>query len=176
MRFIHGVKRRGKGIPSVVIFMKRQERIMTKHEEMARSLFLEGYNCAQAVFLAFSDLTGYSREESLKLASSFGGGFGRLREVCGAVSGAEMALGALTGYTSLDDAEKKAHYTRVRELANRFKEKNGTYICRELLGPEADASSAVPTPRDTAFYQKRRCLEYVGTAAAILDGMLEELK
>jgi len=149
---------------------------MTKHEEIARSLFLEGYNCAQAVFLAFSDLTGYSKDDSLKLASSFGGGFGRLREVCGAVSGAEMALGALYGYTSLDAEDKKAHYTRVRELANRFKEKHETYICRELLGPEADSSSAAPTPRDAAFYQKRKCLEYVGSAAAILDEMLEELK
>lgn len=149
---------------------------MTKHEEKARELFLAGYNCAQAVFLAFQDEIGLADEEALKLSSSFGGGFGRLREVCGAVSGAEMALGALTGYTSpTDQDEKAAHYARVRELAETFAAENGgTYICRELLGPEADASSPVPTPRDAAFYKKRKCLAYVGSAAAILDRMLEK--
>ena len=148
---------------------------MTKHEEKARELFLAGYNCAQAVFLAFQDEIGMTEKDAVLLASSFGGGLGRLREVCGAVSGAEMALGALKGYDSPTDADAKAaHYARVRELAETFASENGgTYICRELLGPEADASSPVPTPRDAAFYKKRKCLAYVGSAAAILDRMLD---
>lgn len=148
---------------------------MTKHEEKARAYFLEGYNCAQAVFLAFSDLTGIPEEEAARLSSSFGGGLGRLREVCGAVSGAEMALGALRGYVSPTDATAKAaHYARVRRLAESFAAENGSYICRTLLGAEADASSPVPAPRNAAFYHNRNCLAYVGSAAAILDRMLEE--
>lgn len=148
---------------------------MTIHEEKARDLFLQGYNCAQSVFAAFCDITHLSQEYALKLSSSFGGGIGRLREVCGAVSGVEMVLGVLLGYSSCDNKEEKtAHYERVRLLANRFRDEYGTYICRELLGPEADSSSPVPTDRNAEFFQKRQCLAYVGYAARMMDEFLEK--
>ncbi len=146
---------------------------MTIHEEKARELFLQGYNCAQSVFAAFCDMTRIPQEDALRLSSSFGGGIGRLREVCGAVSGMEMVLGALMGYASFDNKEEKtAHYARVRALAESFRAEHGTYICRELLGPEADSSSPVPTDRNKEFFQKRQCLAYVGSAARILDEFL----
>ena len=104
------------------------------HAEEAKALFMEGYNCAQAVFCAFGDVTGLDRDRSARLASSFGGGLGRLREVCGAVSGAAMVLGAAKGYADPKDAKaKKEHYERVREFAGRFRDSEGSILCRELL-------------------------------------------
>lgn len=104
------------------------------HAAGAKALFLEGYNCAQAVFCAFGDVTGLDRDTSARLASSFGGGLGRLREVCGAVSGAAMVLGAAKGYANPKDAKaKKEHYERVREFAGRFRDSEGSILCRELL-------------------------------------------
>ena len=108
--------------------------IMTKHGAIAEELFREGYNCAQAVFIAFCDKTGFDKDLAAKTASSFGGGLGRMREVCGAVSGAAMVLGVLKGYADPADHDaKKAHYALVQEFARRFKEYNGSIICRELL-------------------------------------------
>ena len=96
------------------------------HAEEAKRLFLEGYNCAQAVFCAFCDLTGLDVDAAARMASSFGGGMGRLREVCGAVSGALLALGMLRGYDDPHDpGAKAAHYRRVQEFARRFREKKG---------------------------------------------------
>lgn len=144
------------------------------HATVAGDLFLEGYNCAQAVFLAFADVTGFDRETALKLSSSFGGGMGRMREVCGAVSGALMVAGILWGYAELDDEKKKEHYALVQEIARRFRERHGTIICRELLkGVETDASPT-PSARDAGYYQKRPCLRMVENAAAVLDELLEE--
>ena len=144
------------------------------HRELAGNLFLEGYNCAQAVFTAFSDVTGFDKETSLKLSSSFGGGMGRMREVCGAVSGALMVAGALWGYADTDDAKKKEHYALVQEFARRFKEKHQTINCFELLkGIETD-TSPLPTIRDAEYYKKRPCLRFVEDAAEILDNLIEE--
>ena len=90
------------------------------HGERAEEFFRQGYNCAQSVLLAFGDITGLEDETALKLSSSFGGGLGRLREVCGAVSGACMALGMIKGYTDPDDREaKKAQYRLVQDFAER---------------------------------------------------------
>ena len=95
------------------------------HAEKARALFLEGYNCAQAVLCAFDDLTGLDRETSARLASSFGGGMGRMREVCGTVSGALLVLGILCGYADPGDRQAKTeHYHLVQEFARRFREMN----------------------------------------------------
>ena len=102
------------------------------HREMAEANFKEGYNCSQAVFAAFSEEVGLPRQTALQLASGFGGGVGRMREVCGAFSGAVMALGAL--YGSDDPAHKTAVYAMVQELAAKFKAETGSLICRELLG------------------------------------------
>ena len=134
----------------------------------AADLFLQGYNCAQAVAVAFCDVTGLDPDFSARMASSFGGGMGRMREVCGAVSGMLMVAGLLYGYdTPGDDTTKKAHYARVQELAGQFREKNGSIICREILkNPPSDPA---PSPRTAEYYATRPCARMVYAAATILD-------
>ena len=129
---------------------------MIDHGKIAEELFREGYNCAQAVLMAFSDVTGLDRELSSRLASSFGGGFGRLREICGAVSGAGMALGIIKGCADPSDrGAKAAHYALVQEFARRFKEKNGSIVCRELLSGVSVTSGGEPEERTSGYYKKR---------------------
>ena len=148
---------------------------MTKHEEKARSLFLEGYNCAQAVYAAFCDVTGVEEEAALRLSSSFGGGIGRLREVCGAVSGMAMVAGVVAGYSEAKAPDKKAaHYALIQRLCGTFKAEFGTYICRELLALPAGPSEPTPDKRDQTYYQRRPCADFVAGAARILDAWLEE--
>ena len=145
---------------------------MKDHSAIAKQFFLDGYNCAQAVLLAFGDVTGLETETAAKLASSFGGGLGRMREVCGAVSGAAMVLGIARGYADPTDHEaKKEHYRAVQEFAHRFKERNGSIICRELLGG-VGAPGTEPEQRTAEYYKKRPCPELVARAAQILDEML----
>ena len=151
---------------------------MTNHAEEAKELFLKGYNCAQSVLGAFSDVTGYDLETSARLASSFGGGMGRLRQTCGAVSGAALVLGIVKGYSDPADYEaKKQHYALVREFAERFKEKNGSINCGELLAMASlnAKSGGAPEKRSEEYYQKRPCPELVYDAAFILDEMLNDL-
>lgn len=143
------------------------------HSEKAAELFLSGSNCAQAVVVAFCDVTGLEPEFAAKLSSSFGGGMGRMREVCGAVSGMLMVAGLLYGYDDPGekDENKKAHYRLVQELAGKFREEVGSIICREILkNPPTDPS---PTPRTAAFYASRPCARMVMTAARILDDYLD---
>ena len=139
------------------------------HEQQAVQYFLDGYNCAQAVFLAFAPDLGMERAAAARLSSSFGGGMGPLREVCGAVSGMLMAAGALYGYdTPGDDVQKAAHYALVQALAGQFREAHSTLLCRELLnrpGPE----SPTPEARTPDYYASRPCARFVGTAARILE-------
>ena len=145
------------------------------HEEKARELFQNGYNCAQAVLLAFSDLTGLDERCALTLSSSFGGGMGRLREVCGAVSGAFMVAGILYGPCDPTDHEaKKAHYALIQSIAAEFKKENGSYICRELLDLPKGPSEPEPEKRTEAYYHRRSCADYVGCAARILDRFIAE--
>lgn len=138
------------------------------HATKAAQLFLEGYNCAQAVVVAFEDLTGLDRTFSAKMISSFGGGMGRMREVCGAVSGMLAVLGILYGYSDpTDDEAKKAQYALIQELAGQFREKNGSIICRDILkNPPTDPA---PSPRTAEYYAQRPCARMVFTAAQILD-------
>ena len=142
------------------------------HREKAAELFVNGSNCAQAVAVAFCDITGMEPELAARLSSSFGGGMGRMREVCGAVSGMLMVLGALYGY---DDPGEKAqaqreHYALVQELAGKFRERNGSIICREILkNPPSDPS---PTPRTEEFYNSRPCTRMVVCAAELLDAYI----
>ncbi len=139
------------------------------HPELAMENFKSGYNCAQAVLLAFSDLTGFDAPTAMKLSSSFGGGMGRLREVCGAVSGMFMAAGLLYGTTDADTQEEKAaHYARIQALAAAFRERHGSILCRELLGVDADGN---PTPdaRTPEYYKNRPCGQLCYDAARILD-------
>ena len=144
------------------------------HAQKAMSFFKEGYNCAQSVFLSFAEENGIDKKTALMLSSSFGGGMGRLREVCGAVSGMFMVAGLIYGY---DDPkafeEKQEHYERIQYLANEFKLINGSIICRTLLG--LDVESDVPTPgkRTEEYYKKRPCTELVGIAAAIMEKYIE---
>lgn len=140
-----------------------------EHGMKAAELFLSGSNCAQAVVVAFCDVTGLTPEFSAKMASSFGGGMGRLREVCGAVSGMLMVAGLLYGYEDPgeEDVNKKAHYQLVQELAGKFREQVGSIVCREILdNPPSDPN---PTPRTAEFYKKRPCARMVILAAEILD-------
>ena len=145
------------------------------HAEKAKQLFFEGYNCAQAVLCAFSDVTGFDTETSARMASSFGGGMGRLRQTCGAVSGAALVLGIVKGYSNpLDNEAKKQHYALVREFAEKFKEKNGSINCGELLKMASlnVQTGGAPEERSKEYYQKRPCPELVYDAALILDEML----
>ena len=143
------------------------------HGEKAEKLFKEGFNCAQSVLCAFEDVTGFERETAAKLASSFGGGLGRMREVCGAVSGAAMVLGLAKGYSDPGDFDaKKAHYALIQEFAARFKEQNGSIICRELLSGSGASSGFTPERRTDGYYQKRPCAELCRRAAEIVDGLL----
>ena len=145
------------------------------HAERARALFLEGYNCAQAVACAFGDVTGLDVDTAARLASSFGGGLGRLREVCGTVSGAALVLGIARGYSDPKDyAAKKAHYARVQEFARRFREQNGSIVCRELLAGVATVPGDAPECRTAEYYKKRPCPGLAACAAGILEEMLRE--
>ena len=153
---------------------------MIDHSVRAGELFLAGYNCSQSVVVAFCDVTGLSEAFAAKLSSSFGGGMGRMREVCGAVSGMLTVAGLLYGYsTPGDDAAKRAHYTLVQALAGQFREEQGSIICREILkNPPSDPN---PTPRTAEFYKTRPCARMVMTAARLLDEYiaqhpLEELR
>ena len=149
---------------------------MNKHEELAYKYFTDGYNCAQAVFTAFHEETGLDEKTALRLSSAFGGGMGRLREVCGAVSGMYMVLGMLYGYDDAkNDEAKKILYSRVQKFAEEFKDEYGTIICRELLG-ESGVQKPTPTPRNPQFYEKRPCLGFVVSAARIMSEFIEENK
>lgn len=142
--------------------------------ELAEDYFTSGYNCAQSVALAFSDMTGMDTAKLAGMASPFGGGFGRLREVCGAFSGITLIIGILYGYDSPEASEAKAElYARIQELARSFEEQNGSIVCRELLGLSEKHDSPVPEVRTEAYYKKRPCREIVGTAAQILDDYLK---
>jgi|LFRM01.2.fsa_nt_gb C_GCAxxG_C_C family probable redox protein len=154
-----------------IIPPKRYDYEMTEHERTSETLFREGYNCAQAVFTAFCDVTGMDRETALRISSSFGGGMGRMREVCGAVSGMFMVAGMLYGYTDPKSPEKSRHYERVRELASQFRCENGSIVCRELLFASGEGATVGgdPSPRTREYYKKRPCVEYVKTCARILD-------
>ncbi len=147
------------------------------HSEKAAIFFTEGYNCAQAVFAAFCDVTGMDEKTALTLSSSFGGGMGRLREVCGAVSGVFMVAGLIFGYSDpKDDLAKKEHYALIQDIAKRFRERNNSIICRELVeGLEKD-TLPTPTPRTDEFYKTRPCLRFVMDAADILDEIIKEKK
>ena len=142
---------------------------MTRKEK-AIELFKSGYNCSQAVVLAFSDLVDIDEKTLIKLANPFGGGISRLREVCGAFSGIAMIMGLLYGYDNVDNIEdKKAIYEEVQSLAARFEKKNGSIICRQLLNLDVKHDNPNPSVRTNEYYQKRPCPELVGSAAEILE-------
>ena len=149
--------------------------VNSSHEERASALFRQGYNCAQAVFAAFCDVTGIDEKTSLRLSSSFGGGMGRMREVCGACSAMFMIAGYLYGYDTSDDSKVKSeHYKLIRDLADKFRELNGTIICRDLLAESKPSVGGEPSERNEHFYSVRPCEKFVADAARIIDGMIAE--
>jgi len=140
------------------------------YAKKAMQLFKEGYNCSQAVILAFSDKYDIEGKTAVKLASSFGGGMGRMREVCGAVSGMFMVAGLLYGYDDPKAKEEKAdHYARIQQLAAEFTKINGSIVCRELLGLTQKKDDPTPSERTAEYYKKRPCEQLVGIAAAIME-------
>ena len=148
---------------------------MIDHKKRAKELFLEGYNCSQSVFGAFCEDMDMDLKTAVKFASSFGGGMGRMREVCGSVSGMLMVAAVLFGYDDpKDKGAKTEHYKRVQELAGKFKEKNGSIVCRVLLGIEGKDDSYVPSDRTSEYYRKRPCVELVQIAAGIMEDYIKE--
>ncbi len=147
-----------------------------KHNDLAEKLFCDGCNCAQAVIAAFCDEMGMDENTALKLGSSFGAGMGKMREVCGACSGAFAVAGMLWGYTDInDDSAKAEHYELIRRIADEFKDRNGgTIICRELLAGLKDIDSKNPHPRTEEYYKIRPCVRFVSIAAEILDEIIAE--
>ncbi len=141
------------------------------HSKKAVELFKSGYNCSQAVFGAFAEDLGLDMDTALKISSSFGGGMGRMREVCGALTGAFMVLGMLNGgYDAKDNKAKAEHYRKIQELSEEFRKQNGSIICRELLGlSKKGADSPFPELRTENYYKKRPCVELVELAAKNLD-------
>lgn len=157
---------------------------MTKGDK-AKELFEKGYNCCQSVVAAFADEpwfidSGLTLETACKLASSFGGGMGRLREVCGTVSGMFMIAGIAKGFAEKKSPEKANHYQRIQDLAADFKKENGSIICRELLGLDkanqttvsGDAFASTPEERTAQYYKKRPCGELCKIAGDILEDFL----
>ncbi len=141
-----------------------------ENSKIATQYFKKGYNCAQSVFITYCEKFNIEKEVGLKMSASFGGGMGRLREVCGAVSSMFAILGLEKGYVDFDDDTKKEkHYALIQKAANEFKEKHKSIICRELLGLEDENISPVPTKRTEQYYTKRPCENFIQTACEIID-------
>lgn len=143
---------------------------MTDEERIDRavSLFKSGYNCSQSVFAAFADEYNLSEEMALRVSASFGGGIGRMRMTCGAACGMFMLAGLEKGTTDGADRKgKAANYALVQQLAEEFKQRNGSLICAELLGLKKPEGSSVPEARTEQYYAKRPCVKMIEGAARI---------
>ena len=149
---------------------------MNDRSEQAKEYFLNGANCAQAVLRAFCDRCGLTPDTAMRLASGFGGGLARQREVCGAVAGMCMAADLICGPgEGTDKAAKDAHYALIRELCDAFRDETGSIVCRTLLGLGPKQSDPpVSEARTPAYYKKRPCAELVELAAGILSKRLPE--
>ena len=147
---------------------------MSDKSERAKELFRQGYNCSQSVLAVFCEEFGMDFDTAMKISSSFGGGMGRMREVCGTVSGMFMAAGLAFASSSDSAIEKGQHYKRIQELARRFKEQNGSIICRELLQGVESSTSPTPSERTETYYKKRPCVDLVGDAVEIIEEYIKE--
>lgn len=149
---------------------------MKDRSEQAKELFTNGANCAQSVLVAFCDRCGLAPDTAMKLASGFGAGLARQREVCGAVTGMTMVADLILGPgEGTDKAAKDAHYALIRELCDEFRAETGSIICRELLGLAPNQSDPpVSEARTPAYYKKRPCAELVALAAGILSKRLPD--
>jgi len=146
------------------------------YAKRAMDFFKKGYNCSQSVFMAFADQFEMDEMTAARLSSSFGGGMGRLREVCGSVTGMFMVAGMLYGYDDPEaDKAKAEHYQRIQELAALFTKQNNSIICRDLLGLEKQGPDDYhPSKRTDEYYQTRPCEELVGMAAAYMDEYIKK--
>lgn len=144
--------------------------------DIAKSYFEQGYNCSQAVALAFADEIGMDSNMIARLTGGFGGGMGRMREVCGTVSGTAFVLSALYGYSHPTDTDAKAQlYADVQKVAGEFKEENGSVVCRELLGlTKSGFDNPQPEKRTDKYYKKRPCGELVKMSADILEKFIAD--
>ncbi len=140
---------------------------MSKYSERAVQLFLEGKNCSQAVFVSFATDFGLPEETALAVSIGLGGGVGRMREVCGAVSGSAMLVGLK--YPELDKAEV---YEKVRMIIDEFKKTNHSIVCKELLGLSKPETSSVPEARTEEYYKRRPCVKIVEDAALAVEKVL----
>ena len=131
--------------------------------EKSEALFLEGCNCAQAVFAAFADEFGLDEELAKRLACGLGGGVGRMREVCGAVSAAAMVIGMRLG------PDKTKAYPVIQDFCAKFRQETGSIVCRELLEGSGATTGGAPEPRTPQYYQKRPCVELVKLAVSLLE-------
>lgn len=146
---------------------------MEDKAKKAEELFLSGYNCAQSVFCAFCEDFGIDFEVGLKMTSSMGGGMGRLREVCGAVSSMFLLVGLKRGYIENNNDEIKAnHYKLIQDLADEFKNEFGSILCRNLLGE--DRGSYIPDKRTEEYYKTRPCAEFIKYAAKLTEKIINE--
>jgi len=149
-----------------------------EREEKAAALFCSGFNCAQSVFAAFCDITGFEEKAALRISSSFGGGVARHRDICGAVSAGAMVLGVLYGHDEPNRDLCAEHYKRVSDFLNAFEEENGSVICRDLLAineekAKNDKNDPVPTERNADFYKDRPCVYLVKSAVRLLCEMID---
>ncbi len=143
--------------------------------EKARQLFLNGYNCSQSVVLAYNDLFGVDDSIAASISAPLGGGMGRLREVCGAVSGMFMIAGLYYKNDNPEDPDrKKLVYSVVQELAEKYKTLNGSIICRELLNLDHPSDPPTPEARTEGYYKRRPCAEYVASAARLIGEKINE--
>lgn len=137
--------------------------------DKAKEYFNNGYNCSQSVFLAFNDLMNLDEDTAIKLSAGFGGGFGRMREVCGAVSGMTAVISFFNASNDPNNHEKKKElYSLIQKAIGEFKEENGSYICRELISFQND-SSPIPSERNEKYYHKRPCGDLCYIAANIAE-------
>lgn len=144
--------------------------------EQAVNNFKSGYNCAQAVYMAYADLFGMEPKTAAIIAAPLGAGIGRMREVCGTVSGAALIAGlAIPCDNPSDMAAKTRCYALVQQVADRFREANGSIICRELLGIAPIKETPTPSPRTEAYYKKRPCVELVRMSATFIGEELKKL-
>ena len=144
--------------------------------EQAVTYFKSGYNCAQAVYMAYADLFGMDPKTAALIAAPMGAGIGRMREVCGTVSGAALVAGLAIPCDNPHDLDSKTRcYALVQQVAERFRQENGSIICRELLGIAPIKESPVPSPRTDSYYKKRPCVELVRMSATFIGEALKGL-
>lgn len=140
----------------------------------AKEYFREGYNCAQSVALAYADITALDEQMVATITASYGGGMGRLREVCGAVSGMAFLASFISPCPTKDNSEaKKANYALVQEFAEAFRKQNGAIVCRTLLGLDRPKDEPTPSARTAEYYKKRPCADLVYDAALIVGNYLQ---